>query len=310
MVQEDGRFSSTSRAGQPASVTGHEWRDAPHEEAAPGDSAPPVAAQPANRSGRAVREIIETLLLAAVIFFLVRLVVLNFRVDGASMTPNLQDEQMLLVNVNAYRHFDLNNLLGLIPGQDRDEAWIVWPLGAPERGDIVVFNPEANAEQPYIKRIIGLPGERITFQDGYVYINGNRLDETYIDGPGTRCRQNDECDLVVSPDHVYVLGDNRTNSTDSRVIGQVPISNIVGKAWLSYWPLDLFGFVPHYEYPNQLEASLGDRDSSQAAPAAIATETPAERRERRNATREAGGRTDGRAPELIAERPAPVPGNS
>jgi signal peptidase I len=219
---------------------------------------------------------------------LVRLVVLNFRVDGESMTPNLQNEQMLLVNVNAYRHFDLNNL---VPGRGGQEPQEVWPFGKPERGDIIVFNPTPDAEQPYIKRVIGLPGEHVTFQDGYVYINGERLEESYIDGALTRCRQSDECDVVVSPDHVYVLGDNRTNSTDSRIIGEVPLSNIVGKAWLSYWPLDLFGFVPHYEYveqPGTSGASTSLVSSPNAAPAED-EETPAERRERRNKLREEKG---------------------
>ena len=290
MVQEDSRAASgpSGTPTRPVSPT-DQWATAPVEPAIVSEGAPTVATRPAATTGRAVREVIETLLLAAVIFFLVRLVVLNFRVDGESMTPNLQNEQMLLVNVNAYRHFDLNNLLNLIPGQDRDGAWMVWPFGQPERGDIIVFNPTADAEQPYIKRVIGLPGERITFEDGYVYVNGQRLDETYIDGPATRCRQSDECDVVVEPDHVFVLGDNRTNSTDSRVIGQVPLSNIVGKAWLSYWPLDLFGFVPHYDYPSQIEESIGTGSSARLTVPATATETPDERRERLNKIRESRG---------------------
>lgn len=292
MVQEDSRTASgpARTSGQPAGAV-DQWAAAPQEPAIVTETAPTVAPPPAANTGRAAREIIETLLLAAVIFFLVRLVVLNFRVDGESMTPNLQNEQMLLVNVNAYRHFDLNNLFNLIPGQDRDGAWMVWPFGQPERGDIIVFNPTPDAEQPYIKRIIGLPGERISFQDGYVYVNGQRLDETYIAGPETRCRQSDECDVVVEPDHVFVLGDNRTNSTDSRTsaVGQVPLSNIVGKAWLSYWPLDLFGFVPHYDYSGQVEQSIGAGSSSQLTAPAAPTETPDERRTRRNALREAQG---------------------
>jgi signal peptidase I len=211
-----------------------------------------VEAQPATKptAGRAVREIVETLLLAALIFFIVRLVVLNFRVDGESMTPNLQNDEMLLVNVNSYRHFDLNGLTDWLPGEDGATPNEVWPFGQPERGDIVVFNPTPDAEQPYIKRVIGLPGDRVTFAEGYVYINGIRLEEEYIPSGETRCRERrQQCDVVVSPGHVYVLGDNRTNSTDSRYIGEVPVDQIIGKAWISYWPLNLFGFVPHYDYP-------------------------------------------------------------
>lgn len=283
MVQKDSRAASSPSGtpARPVSAT-DQWATASAEPTVVSEGAPTVATPPATTTGRAVREVVETLLLAAVIFFLVRLVVLNFRVDGESMTPNLQNEQMLLVNVNAYRNFDLNNLLNLIPGQDRDGSWMVWPFGQPERGDIIVFNPTADAEQPYIKRVIGLPGERITFQGGYVYVNGQQLDETYIDGPATRCRQSDECDVVVEPDHVFVLGDNRSNSTDSRVIGQVPLSNIVGKAWLSYWPLDLFGFVPHYDYPGQVEESIGSGDSARLPVPVAQPETLDERRVRLN----------------------------
>jgi signal peptidase I len=183
---------------------------------------------------RAAREVIETLLLAALIFFLVRLVVLNFRVDGESMLPNFDDGQMLLVNRNAYEFVDLNGNK-------------FYPFDPPERGDVIVFNPPNGSDKPYIKRVIGLPGEEVTFSDGHVDINGAPLEEDYIQDR-TRCGRADTCDVVVPPDSVYVLGDHRTNSSDSRVFGPVPIENIVGKAWVSYWPPHDVGFVPHERY--------------------------------------------------------------
>lgn len=184
---------------------------------------------------RAVREIVETLLLAALIFFLVRLVVLNFRVDGQSMTPNLEDGQMLLVNRNAYQFVDW-------------QGSMFYPFDPPERGDIVVFNPPTQSDKPYIKRIIGLPGDEVTFSNGQVLVNGELLDEDYIDDR-TRCSRNDFCDVIVPEGSIFVLGDHRSNSSDSRVFGVVPIENVIGKAWLSYWPADDIGFVPHEEYP-------------------------------------------------------------
>jgi len=188
-----------------------------------------------------VREIIETLLLAALIFFLVRLVVLNFRVDGGSMIPNLDNGQMLLVNRNAYEHVDLNGSR-------------YYPFDPPERGDIIVFDPPTNSDKPYIKRVIGLPGEEVSFGDGHVFINGKPIEEGYI-VDRTRCGRSDTCDVVVPPDSVFVLGDNRGNSQDSRVFGTVPVGNIIGKAWLSYWPPDDFGFVPHESYTLAAAAS-------------------------------------------------------
>lgn len=195
-----------------------------------------------NQAGRAVREIIETLLLAALIFFLVRLVVLNFRVDGVSMAPNLHNEQMLLVNRNAYRAFEIN-------GAE------YYPFDPPERGDVIVFDPPNGSDKPYIKRIIGLPGEQITFGDGQVFVDGELLAEDYIKDR-TRCGQRDTCDMVVPEDSVYVLGDNRGNSSDSRAFGTVPIENIIGKAWLSYWPPSDIGLVPHESYDGMVPASV------------------------------------------------------
>jgi signal peptidase I len=223
--------------------------DGDHSAALPRDALPEAvdtkAAAPSarNQAGRAVREIVETLLLAALIFFLVRLVVLNFRVDGESMLPNLDDGQMLLVNRNAYQYVDF--------GGQR-----YYPFDPPERGDVIVFEPPTGSDKPYIKRIIGLPGEEVTFGDGQVFIDGRLLDEEYI-AERTRCNasRSDSCDVVVPDGYVYVLGDHRTNSSDSRAFGVVPVENIVGKAWLSYWPIDDVGFVPHESYAHDAPGS-------------------------------------------------------
>ena len=221
----------------------------------------------AKRGGRAVREIVETLLLALVIFLGVRLVVLNFRVDGQSMAPNLDNQEMLLVNRNAYAHFDLNGLFDLLPGEDRDEERIIYPFDPPERGDIIVFNPPVrDPDKPYIKRVIGLPGERITFRDGLVLVNGELLDEPYIEAGITDCERGRNCRVNVEEGEVYVLGDNRDNSSDSRSFGAVEVESIIGKAWFTYWPSDDIGLVPHYDYPEiserPREASLGAVDRS------------------------------------------------
>jgi signal peptidase I len=225
----DGEFSpAMGRDGRP--------------EALPAEAAAAPARSTKDQAGRAVREIVETLLLAALIFFLVRLVVLNFRVDGESMVPNLADGQMLLVNRNAYQSF-------AIGGNE------YYPFDPPERGDIVVFDPPRGSDKPYIKRIIGLPGDEVTFGDGHVFINGVMLEEDYIEDRTGCGKRSDNCDVVVPEGHVYVLGDHRTNSSDSRVFGAVPVEDIVGKAWLSYWPLDDVGFVPHETYDEVAAAS-------------------------------------------------------
>lgn len=200
-----------------------------------------------------LREIAETLLLALIIFVAVRAVVLNFRVDGRSMEPDLADNEMLLVNRNAYFAFDQDQWFGWIPGVDTDDdAGPSYPFGKPERGDIIVLNPPPSAgeDKPYIKRVIGEPGDTIELRDGGVYINGQRIEESYIDDDETPCYPYQTCGpLTVPEDSVFVLGDNRDNSEDSRVFGVLPIENIIGKAWLSYWPRSEVGPVPHEDYP-------------------------------------------------------------
>jgi signal peptidase I len=199
---------------------------------------------PKKRSG--LRETIETLILAVLIFFGVRQFVLNFQVDGESMVPNLQNGEMLLVNRHAYEEYNLSSLVNWIPGVDID-AQVVTPFGGVERGDIVVFNPP-NDDKPYIKRIIGLPGDVISFANDHVYVNGVEVQEDHIDDP-TRCpTSNCQRPVTVPEGHVYVLGDNRDNSDDSRYFGPVPIDDIIGKAIVTYWPLDEIGRVPHYDY--------------------------------------------------------------
>lgn len=232
------------------------------------------AAKPGSgrKAGRAVREIVETLILAALIFFAVRLVVLNFRVDGQSMVPNLQNEQMLLVNRNAYRSLDLSPIDGLLPGDDADGANTFYPFDPPERGDIIVFDPPTNSDQPYIKRIIGLPGEQISFRGGKVLVNDTELDEPYIEDR-TTCEGNDACNVIVPEGSVFVLGDNRNSSSDSRSFGPVSVDRVVGKAWFSYWPPSDLGFVPHYEYIEISERSVASGAAPNAA-AAVATPQP------------------------------------
>jgi signal peptidase I len=217
---------------------------------------PESASVPRKRSG--LRETVETLILAVIIFFGVRQFVLNFQVDGESMFPNLHNGEMLLVNRHAYENYNLSSLLNWIPGVDMDDH-VVTPFGDVERGDIIVFNPP-NDDKPYIKRIIGLPGDVISFANDHVYVNGVEVQEDHIVDV-TRCPTSScQRPLTVPQDHVYVLGDNRDNSDDSRYFGPVPIDDIIGKAMFTYWPIDEIGRVPHYDYSNIPAAQASSAD--------------------------------------------------
>lgn len=204
------------------------------------------------KQSSALREIIETALLALLIFVLVRTFVLNFKVDGRSMMPTFEDGEMLLVNRNAYRALDAWDFIDWIPGMEERNSDPLLDFGAPVRGDVVVFTPPAPGEdKPYIKRVIGLPGDEIDVRENNVYVNGIPLDEGYIGGKDSTCPSSwQHCGPLTVPEgSVFVMGDNRTNSEDSRFFGPVPEENIIGKAWIVYWPSDAWNIVDHQEYP-------------------------------------------------------------
>lgn len=187
----------------------------------------------------ALREIVQTLLTAVIIFVLIRAVVLTYRVEGTSMVPALQPGQLLLVGRHAYLHIDVNGILDALPFVERDGERMVYPFGKPSRGDIVILDAHDASGKPYVKRVVGLPGDRVSIHDGALYVNGERLDEPYINGmattrPGRFLRAGNE--QVIPEGYVFVMGDNRSNSRDSHNFGPVPINAIKGQVWLSLWP--------------------------------------------------------------------------
>lgn len=213
------------------------------------------ADKPKAKQTSIIREIIETALLALIIFVAVRSVVLNFKVDGLSMMPSFENGEMLLVNRNSYRSIDAWDFIDWLPFVDEHEdAKPFITFGEPSRGDVIVFTPPPpGQDKPYIKRVIGLPGDTVEVHDDGVYVNGERLDEPYLEGNTTNCRtasaQFCGTPVVVPEGSVFVFGDNRGNSEDSRYFGPVEENRIIGKAWITYWPSDVIGVVPHYEYP-------------------------------------------------------------
>jgi signal peptidase I len=217
--------------------------------AADASAAPALTDKSRRTGGRMVRELIETALLALVIYAGVRLFILPYEVEGASMNPNLQNDERLLVSRQAYFHVDVDDVFGFLPFVDGNGHHVIYPFGKPARGDVIVFNPPTESDKPYVKRIIGLPGDRITFSGGYVFLNGERLDESYVDGSITLCSESPNCDLGVIPEgYVFVLGDNRLHSSDSRFFGLVDVDDIIGQAVFANWPLDAIGPVDGGNY--------------------------------------------------------------
>ncbi|MDX8365044.1 signal peptidase I [Cytobacillus sp. IB215665] len=158
-----------------------------------------------------VKALIIAILLAAVIrYFLFAPIV----VDGESMMPTLNNTDRMIVNKISYT------------------------IGEPHRFDIVVFH--ANAEKDYIKRVIGLPGDHVEYKDDTLYINGEKFEEPYLDEKkkeliaGTPLT--DPFEVTVPDGELFVLGDNRRASRDSRHIGTIPIDEVLGKTSVVYWP--------------------------------------------------------------------------
>lgn len=209
------------------------------------------------RYRRVGRELAETVILALLIFFAVKAVIQNFRVEGASMEPTMHNNDYLLVNKALYFRLDtgrLHDLLPFIPDSQDSEHHL---FRAPRRGDVIVFRFPLDPSRDFIKRVIGVPGDTVEVHDEKVFINGSPLKEDYIlatpnynYGPKT-----------VPPGMYFVLGDNRRNSFDSHAWGQsctaqqqcdfVPEENIIGQAWVSYWPFDALGFVKNEDLKPQ-----------------------------------------------------------
>jgi signal peptidase I len=191
------------------------------------------------RAGRLARDLIETIILALLIFVGVRAMVQNFRVEGSSMEGSLHNGQYILVNKAAYFEVDLS-VFNFLPFFDAGDHPVHYIFGGPRRGDVIVFKYPGEPDRDFIKRIIGVPGDTVEIKDdGLVYVNGHALAEPYeLERPN-----NSYGPAVVPEGEYFVLGDNRNNSFDSRNWGFVPEKDIIGKAWVSYFPFSDFGFV-------------------------------------------------------------------
>ena len=201
-----------------------------------GSGEPAITETPSKRAlvRRGVLEVVETLVLTVLIFFLVHTFVAQpFRVEQRSMESTLLPEQYVLIDK-------------------------LTPRWAPyERGDIVVFEPPESMRSasgaPFIKRVIGLAGDRVKLEDGLVLVNGVELDEPYLferrgepepTEPGA-----DGDSWIVPVGSLFVMGDHRSASADSREFGPIDASTVLGRALLRYWPFDTFGPLPRPVYP-------------------------------------------------------------
>ena len=191
-------------------------------------------------------EIVETLVLTLIIFFVIQTFVAQpYRVEQQSMEQTLEPRQYVLVDK-------------LTPRFD--------PYS---RGDIVVFEPpeawvQGGPKTPFIKRVIGLPGETVEIKDGAVFIDGARLEEPYVYDLQPTTASEEPASWVIPDDEVFVMGDHRAASADSRAFGPIQETTVIGRAWLRYWPISSLGILPTPEYPTP--PGNGDARPSPAAP--------------------------------------------
>jgi signal peptidase I len=171
-----------------------------------------------SRSKAILREIVETILLFIVVLTLSRLIIGNFMIEQRSAVPNFMPGDRILV----------------------DQVFYKW-AGGVHRGDLIVLRATRISRDDLFKRIIGLPGETIEIKANKVYINGKLIEEPYVRQPGAYT--GDGISKTLGADEYWVMGDNRSESGDSRRWGPIHKSEIVGRAWLRYWPSSKFGLV-------------------------------------------------------------------
>jgi len=168
------------------------------------------------RSGilRFLLDVLETIVLSALLFAAINAISARIRVDGFSMEPTLLNGEFVIVNKLSYK------------------------LGDPQYSDVIVFHFPRDPEQEYIKRIIGLPGDLVRIADGQVFVNKKKINEPYITAPPKY-----QSEWKVAEGSLFVLGDNRNRSSDSHNWGTVPLDYVVGKALFIYWPPQAWGSI-------------------------------------------------------------------
>jgi len=199
-------------------------------------------------------ELLETLLVTVVVFLVLQLFVVQpYQVQQTSMENTLMPDQYVLVD-KLTPHFDSYH-----------------------RGDVVVFNPPSSwtrdlAGTAYVKRVIGIGGDTIDIHGGHVYVNGNLQTELYVfESQTTDLPNNGSKTWTLGSDQLFVLGDHRQASQDSRDFGPIDKSSVVGRAWLRYWPLSQFGQLPRQQAPASGSAAPGGSAVPSYSPASSRT---------------------------------------
>ena len=182
-----------------------------------------------------MQELLAASGLFIIVFLTLHFSIQNFRIDGSSMHPTLIDKQHVIVSKAAYFRVNPSALTQFLPfTEKRDERVRFMALDGPDYGDVIAFTYPRDPSLDLVKRVVGLPGDIIEIEQGQVIRNGETLNEAYV----VNADRHSVDAVEVPPNSYYLLGDNRRASTDSRTWGFIHEEDIIGRAWLSYWPSD------------------------------------------------------------------------
>jgi len=200
----------------------------------------------------AIREYIEAILIAVLVFFILQISVQNFKVEGSSMEPTLEDGEYLLVNKLVYLRIDMERFSDLIPFWQVEDEEAHFLFHPPRQGEVIVFRYPLAPDRDFVKRVVAVPGQTVEIKQGMLYVDNEPLKGPYA-GTGEASEYMPPHRL--GPDEYFVVGDNRPYSSDSRDWGPVPLENIVGKAWVTYWPFSRLGFLGRAVSPGAVPSS-------------------------------------------------------
>ena len=184
-----------------------------------------------NAKPKLFREIIETAILAGLIFVVLQVTVQNYQVEGSSMLPTLNQGDCVLANKFIYSSIDTATFADFLPTVDPHQGDLLFTFHPPKRGDIVIFEYPNDRKRHFVKRVIGVPGDEVRIQNGTVFVNRSEIQEPYLDRSHSSSNYGP---IIIGTGEYFVLGDNRLSSNDSRAWGTISNEHIIGKYWFRY----------------------------------------------------------------------------
>ena len=181
-----------------------------------------------------ISELFKSIILALLVYMALQASIRNYTVLGSSMQPTLEEGEYVLVNKLVYLRLRPQQLAALLPFVEFEDDETIFPFHPPQPGEVIIFRFPQDESRDFVKRVVAVPGDTLEIRQGKLYVNGEAPDEPYVTHPDN----SNTGPLIVPEGSYFVLGDNRRASNDSREWGPVPMENVIGRAWISFWPLE------------------------------------------------------------------------